>query len=130
MMGKDGVTELKDTEAFGGMSVVCSSSNFDSDKISYSNNNKSSLNSIDSLKNKYINTNKLPIILNKSILSFDEDILKKKSKDIISNNKKAINQLKEGKIENTIQIIKNSIDLLKKYPRQSKQGFYSYNLFY
>ena len=31
MMGKDGVTELKDTEAFGGMSVVCSSSNFDSD---------------------------------------------------------------------------------------------------
>ena len=105
-------------------------SNFDSDKISYSNNNKSSLNSINSLKNKYINTNKLPIILNKSILSFDEDILKKKSKDIISNNKKAINQLKEGKIENTIQIIKNSIDLLKKYPRQSKQGFYSYNLFY
>ena len=105
-------------------------SNFDRDKISYSNNNISPLNSNNSLKNKYINTNKLPIKLNKSILSFDEDILKKKSKDIISNNKKAINQLKEGKIENTIQIIKNSIDLLKKYPRQSKQGFYSYNLFY
>lgn len=104
-------------------------SNFDSN-ISYPKNNSSALNPINSLKKKYINTNILPITLNKSILSFDEDILKKKSKDIISNNKKAINQLKEGKIENTIQIIKNSIDLLKKYPRKSEQGFYSYNLFY
>ncbi len=104
-------------------------SNFDSN-ISYPKNNSSALNPINSLKKKYINTNILPITLNKSILSFDEDILKKKAKDIISDNKKAINQLKEGKIENTIQIIKNSIDLLKKYPRKSEQGFYSYNLFY
>ena len=49
---------------------------------------------------------------------------KKNSKDIKINNINAIKELEYNNINQTIQILYNSIKSLKKFPKQTKQGFF------
>ena len=95
----------------------------------YFNNNYdgsfSTLNTFHSAKKSYTNNDNNNISnLKDSILPFDDDILKKKSKDIKINNINAIKELEYNNINQTIQILYNSIKSLKKFPKQIKQGFF------
>ena len=59
-----------------------------------------------------------------TILSFDNNVLEKESKIIVSNNLIAINELKSNRIDNAIQILKNSINIIKQFPKKNEYGFY------
>lgn len=106
---------------------------FNSDSINQSNekdlNNNfngsfPTINTFHSARKSYTNHNSNSSNLKESILSFDEKFLKKKSNDIKINNINAIKELKYNNIHQTIQILNNSIKLLKKFPKQTKQGFF------
>ena len=88
-------------------------------------NNINIMSSISSSNGKMY-TNKPSFIkyTKESILSFDETILEKYSKNIISNNLIALKELKSKKIDSTIQILKNSINIIKQFPKKNEQGFY------
>ena len=98
------------------------------DNINIKNNNNSyinnSISTIDSI-NKKMYTNESSIKKTKeTILSFDNNVLEKESKIIVSNNLIAINELKSNRIDNAIQILKNSINIIKQFPKKNEYGFY------
>ena len=98
------------------------------DNINIKNNNNSyinnSISTIDSI-NKKMYTNESSIKKTKeTILSFDNKVLEKESKIIVSNNLIAINELKSNRIDNAIQILKNSINIIKQFPKKNEYGFY------
>ena len=95
--------------------------NIKSNNNSYINNSISTIDSI----NKKMYTNESSIKKTKeTILSFDNNVLEKESKIIVSNNLIAINELKSNRIDNAIQILKNSINIIKQFPKKNEYGFY------
>ena len=91
-------------------------------------NNKNNMNYLNSgmpVRKLYKNNTSPKFNIKESILSFDENILFNKSKYIILNNKNVIMSLKSKQINNTIQLLQNSIKMLKKFPKQNELGFYN-----
>ena len=99
--------------------------------ISINNNNQNNINNINysnsdiSTKKLYTNKPSSKINIKESILSFDQNILFNQAKNIFFNNKNAIRSLQLKQIDNTINLLQNSIKILKKFPKQNMQGFYN-----
>jgi hypothetical protein len=96
------------------------------DNINNQENNKTNIISSINSYNRKMYTNQPSTTKNtkESILSFDNSILEQYSKTIISNNLIALNEFKSKRIDKAIQILESSIDILKKFPKKNKEGFY------
>ncbi len=99
------------------------------DNINNQENNKTNIISSINSYNRKMYTNQPSTTKNtkESILSFDNSILEQYSKTIISNNLIALNEFKSKRIDKAIQILESSIDILKKFPKKNKEGFYIIN---
>ena len=108
------------------ISVQSQIENKSTDNINNQDYNTINITSSISSSNSKIYTNKPSFIkyTKESIISFDDTILEKYSKNIISNNLIALKELKSKRIDITIQILKNSINTLKQFPKKNEQGFY------
>ena len=108
------------------ISVQSQIENKSTDNINNQDYNTINITSSISSSNSKIYTNKPSFIkyTKESIISFDDTILEKYSKNIISSNLIALKELKSKRIDITIQILKNSINILKQFPKKNEQGFY------
>ena len=108
------------------ISVQSQIENKSTDNINNQDCNTINITSSISSSNSKMYTNKPSFIkyTKESIISFDDTILEKYSKNIISNNLIALKELKSKRIDITIQILKNSINTLKQFPKKNEQGFY------